>query len=245
MNGNVDSEWHGTSFRCIGPVRALVEQSFDLGGILSKCHDRFWQSYKDEWARVADATLNSVLQFAPMSRGGSEFVSHKMINPSIAKRNWLFLSLDSLHDIGNLPTGAVKADSFHVGMGIDLLVVDKAADKSLHRVLKGSTTRNNDTQRDCAIGMQALEILQIAIEKWVLVIPLDLKRNCSSLERSDVVDFVRLRFSLNPVDDPLDNEDVLLPAMLGESVAKHLGKDLRILLLSDHSRLRSAIEVCR
>jgi hypothetical protein len=44
--------------------------------------------------------------------------------------------------------------------------------------------------------MQALEVLQIAIEKWIFVVPLDLKGNRSRLERPDVIDLVRLCFSL-------------------------------------------------
>ena len=59
--------------------------------------------------------------------------------------------------------------------------------------------------------MQPLKVLQVAVEKWILVVPLDLKSNRFvtlevSGERLYVVDFVGDGFLFNSVDDFLDFE---------------------------------------
>ena len=120
------------SFRCVGSILAFVEQFFDFGGIFSERHDRFGQSDKDERAWIADTALNPILQLAPVCGGSAEFVADKMIDPRISKRNRIFLSLNSLHDVSDLSTRPVKTDPFHVAMRIDFLVIDKASDKSFH-----------------------------------------------------------------------------------------------------------------
>jgi hypothetical protein len=62
--------------------------------------------------------------------------------------------------------------------------------------------------------MKALEVLEVAIEKGILVVPFDLQSDCRSSEVLDVIDFVRNRFLLFTVDNPLNLEPMLLPSTL-------------------------------
>jgi len=70
--------------------------------------------------------------------------------------------------------------------------------------------------------MQAFEILQIAIKKWVLIVPLYFKRDCPRCKCKDMIDLVRLRFSLDAVDNSLDHKIVFLPAVQLECIPKSL-----------------------
>ncbi len=70
--------------------------------------------------------------------------------------------------------------------------------------------------------MQPLEVLKVAIEKRVLVIPFDLERNRSGAERTDVIDFVGLGFARHAVDGPLNDKVMLIPFPGPEGIAKSL-----------------------
>jgi hypothetical protein len=68
--------------------------------------------------------------------------------------------------------------------------------------------------------VQTLEILQVAIEERVLVVPLDLAADSSNQgRRTDMVHLVGSRLLLHAVDDLGDHEVVLPPAKLGKRVA--------------------------
>src|SRR5581483_10673838 len=64
---------------------------------------------------------------------------------------------------------------------------------------------------DRPFGMQPFEVLQIAVEERVLVIPLDLQSDDALRELAHVVDLVRSRFAWLAVDRLLDDEVRLLP----------------------------------
>src|SRR5258707_11223701 len=117
------------SFRRVRSIRPFLEQLFDVGGIFSKRHDRVRQSDQDKRTGIADTALNPILQLAPMRGGCAELVADKMIDPGISKRNRIFLSLNSLHDVSDLSTRPIKTDPFHVAMRINFLVIDKASDE--------------------------------------------------------------------------------------------------------------------
>jgi len=58
--------------------------------------------------------------------------------------------------------------------------------------------------------MQTLEIFKVAIEEWVLVVPLDFERDKFSVrECSDMIDFMGDGFLLDAVDDFLDLKNLL------------------------------------
>jgi hypothetical protein len=71
--------------------------------------------------------------------------------------------------------------------------------------------------------VQAFEVLEIAVEERVLVVPLDLERDDAVLVSPDVVDLVRDRLALDVVDGLADREDGLGPAELSERAAQALG----------------------
>jgi len=55
--------------------------------------------------------------------------------------------------------------------------------------MKGAPPCHDDANRYCAVGMQSLEIFEITIKEWVLIIPFDFQRDPLILvERPDVID---------------------------------------------------------
>ena len=70
--------------------------------------------------------------------------------------------------------------------------------------------------------MESLEVLKVAIEKRVLVIPFDFKGNRSSGQRTDVIDFVGLGFAWHAVDGTLNNKVMLISFPGPEGIAKSL-----------------------
>ena len=70
--------------------------------------------------------------------------------------------------------------------------------------------------------MQALEVLKVAVEERVFVVPFDFESNSAAFKSPYVIDFVRLCFALDSVDDALDHKIVLSPSAILESIAKAL-----------------------
>jgi hypothetical protein len=147
----------------------------------------------------------------------------KVIDPSIAEWNWILFSRDTFHNISDLTTRPIEANSFHVIVGVDVVVINEPAHQTLHGVLKCRASCYDDAERNRSIGVQAFEVFQITVEKGIFVVPLDFERDRSCLECSDVVDFMRLSLSLHAVNDPLNNEIVFSPAMFRERIAQPLG----------------------
>jgi hypothetical protein len=72
--------------------------------------------------------------------------------------------------------------------------------------------------------VKPLEVLEVAVKKWILVIPLYLEGyDAAILELSNVVNNVRLGFALYSIDSLLDLECIVRPA----SVCKRLTQTLR------------------
>jgi len=58
-------------------------------------------------------------------------------------------------------------------------------------VLQGLATRHDHPDADSAFSMQPFEVLQVAVEKWVFVVPLDFKGDDAGWKRLNVINFVR------------------------------------------------------
>ena len=68
--------------------------------------------------------------------------------------------------------------------------------------------------------MEPLEILQITVEKWILVVPLDLKCQRPGNRLPDVIDLVADGLALLAIYDGLYDELVLRPSRPVECVAE-------------------------
>jgi len=152
----------------------------------------------------------------------TEFVADKLIDPSFAERNWISRSLHALLYVRDLSSRRIEANSFHVRVRPNALVIRKAFDEIPHGILQTRSTRNDNAKRDRAVGVQALEVLKVAIKEGVFVVPFDFKSNSAAFKISYVIDFVRLRFALDSIDDALNHKIVFSPAAILESVAKAL-----------------------
>ncbi len=157
-----------------------------------------------------------------MGSCSAKLIADKIVNPSIPKRNGIFLSFNAPHYVRALSAGRIESNPFDIGQRIYFLVIGKALNKAFHAVLQCGATSNYDAQRDGTIRVQSLEVLQIAIKKRVLVVPFDFKGYRPAVEWTYVIDLVRLGLALNPVNDPLNAEIVLKPAANSESVPEPL-----------------------
>jgi hypothetical protein len=64
---------------------------------------------------------------------------------------------------------------------VDLSFIDPATHKILQAFLEGGPARDDDADGNSPLRMKPLEILQIAIEKRILVVPFDFERDPISL----------------------------------------------------------------
>jgi hypothetical protein len=70
--------------------------------------------------------------------------------------------------------------------------------------------------------VQPLEILKIAIEKWIFVIPFNFQCDGSIRKRAHVIDFVGLCFAFDAVDNSLHNKFMLAPVLGGQCITESL-----------------------
>ena len=141
-----------------------------------------------------------------------------MFDPGLPERNG---NLDTFHALANLldlPSRRAQSDALHVSVRVDLLLVREAAHQCAHGVLQARAARDDDPQRNCTICVQPFEILQVAVEERILVVPLDFQRDGSALKCPNVIDLMGLGFAFDPVDDPLNDELLLPPATLLERI---------------------------
>src|SRR5262249_519699 len=89
-------------------------------------------------------------------------------------------------------------------------------------ILQSPATRHDNTNRDRSVSMQPFEILQVAIEEWVFVVPLDFQRHESRIEFADVIYLMRDGFPLFAIDGLPNDKFCLRPLAAGQVLAKPL-----------------------
>ena len=126
-------------------------------------------------------------------------------------------------DRQRLPVGAPlhpePAQLFRVA---DAARPQKARDPLGHSGLQRRPPRHDDPEADHRLGMQPLEILQIPVEKRVLVVPLDLERQHPARPAPHMIDLVGDRLLDRAVHGQLQLELVLEPALFGQRPAQPL-----------------------
>jgi hypothetical protein len=71
--------------------------------------------------------------------------------------------------------------------------------------------------------VQPLKVLQVAVEEWILVVPLDFERDDAAIgEGTDMIDLMGDRLPLDAVDALFDREIDLVPAQLGQGAPETL-----------------------
>lgn len=99
--------------------------------------------------------------------------------------------------------------------GVYVLITDKPAKALLNSILKAATTSDDNTYANSTVCMQSIEILKVAVEEGILVLPLDLERNCTGRELLDMIDLVGARLGCGEVDPFLNLESNLVTANYG------------------------------
>jgi hypothetical protein len=89
-------------------------------------------------------------------------------------------------------------------------------------VLQSRAARHDDPERDGAVGVQAFEILEIAVEERIFVVPFDLERDHAFIIFGHMIDFVGNGFAPHAVDRSHDFEFMLAPPFFDEGASKPL-----------------------
>ena len=71
-----------------------------------------------------------------------------------------------------------------------LELVDEENLGAAYLVLQAAPPGNDHTHADPTLYMQPLEVLKVPIKERVLVVPLDFKRDRSSIKRSHMINFM-------------------------------------------------------
>ena len=126
-------------------------------------------------------------------------------------------AFDPLADVANLlgcwehPKGGKRIEVRHPAS------LRKFAHQAAHARLKARPAREDYAYADRSLGVQALEIFQIAVEKRIFVVPLDFTADRANRGNpSHVIDLVGGGLSLHAVDVFRHNELMFYPSQLGE-----------------------------
>ncbi|MGC2808752.1 MAG: hypothetical protein WA303_00080, partial [Bradyrhizobium sp.] len=103
---------------------------------LAKSYDGGRQANQDQRTRVADTSLNAVLQFAPVRRRHAELVGNELVGPGVSKRNGVPVACNPLHHVPDLAPRWIEANPFHIFMRVDAIVIGEAADKTSDGILQ-------------------------------------------------------------------------------------------------------------
>jgi hypothetical protein len=103
-----------------------------------------------------------------------------------------------------------------------LSLIYESAHEIAHVILQSPSTCDDDTNRNRSVSMQSFEILQVAVEEWVFVIPLDLQRDKACIEFADVIYLMRGSFSLFTIDSLPNDKFCLRPIAARQVLAKPL-----------------------
>ncbi len=99
--------------------------------------------------------------------------------------------------------------------------------KTFQAVLQAASTGNNDSETNCPVSVEAMEVFSVAVKEWVFVIPLDFQGNSAALKSLDVVYIMGRGIGYIVIDTLFDIEVCLGPAAISQIVAQPLG-DLRL-----------------
>lgn len=175
-----------------------------------ECYDRNWKADEYHRARISNPAMNPIFKLAPMGSGLSEFVRDELTGEGLTKSR---PTADPLSDGVSLPGSRLVAPLSQILEGLDLPFVEEAADKTTHPLVKTTPPGNYHTHRDRPVGMEPLEVLQITIKEGVFVVPFNLESDAFSASNlPNVVNDMRLAFSLHAIDRAFDDELRLRPA---------------------------------
>ena len=91
-----------------------------------------------------------------------------------------------------------------------------------HTILQGLSAGHDDPDADRAFAVESLEVLQIAIEERILVVPFDFQSDGTSVGSTHMVDFMRDRSPLHIVDGLPDDDIAFDPFPFRQGSSKPL-----------------------
>ena len=119
-----------------------------------------------------------------MGRRTAEFVLYEPTRPIF------YEPIAFRPDHAALARGRCHVESLKVVEAPHAMIDRTRRDDLNHVFLQGLSARYYDSDADCAFAVQPLEILQIAIKEWVLVVPLDFQGYGAVIGSSHMVDLV-------------------------------------------------------
>lgn len=188
---------------------------------LSISHTAEGNSDSDDRARAPHAAIQSDFQLGPMRGRTAEFVTSKIDRPSF--REAAVISVHKLLDAPHLPARRDYSELLKISERSEVPCNGEVLDFTLDTFLKGIATRYDDTDTDCAIAMEPVDVFQVSVEERILVVPFNLQSNRSPREILDMVNFAGLREGRWIVDFLLNSETPLCPTGFVKSPPQALG----------------------
>jgi len=93
--------------------------------------------------------------------------------------------------VGALSSRRPQSNSIQIGGALNFPVDGKPEHERSHVILERRSARDYNSHRNCAVRMEPLVVLKIAVEEWILVIPFNFERDDTGVEARDVVYFMR------------------------------------------------------
>ena len=159
--------------------------------------------------RAPDAPVQATLKLQPMRSRATELVSGKAGRPCLPEGASIAFHVP-LNGIP-LPCRWLIAELRETAERTDPPATGKLAYPRLYAILERLPAGDDHSHADRTVGMKTVEVFQIPIEKWIFIVPFDLKSNCAICTYFDVVDFVRFGKSCPIVDFLLNVKRAFLP----------------------------------
>ena len=106
--------------------------------------------------------------------------------------------------------------------------------------MQGLPTRYDHTNTDRAFTMESLKILEVAIEEWVLVVPLYFQGNSTVISSPHMVDLVRNHSPFPAIDGFSDDDVAFDPIQFGQGSSEALGETCLAATAADQFHIRDS-----
>ena len=153
-----------------------------------------------------------------MGRRASEFVPNESLRHSATNSSPVALTMRAL------TFSRPHTERFQIVETSNAVVSGTCRDDGNEVILKRFSPRNDDTHADGSFAMKPLEILKIAIEERVFVVPLDFQGDAAVIRSAHVIDFVGGRGPFLAVDGLPDQNIALDPTPSGQRTSQALGE---------------------
>lgn len=150
----------------------------------------FGNTNEEQRTRISDPSFYAIIQFSPMSGSFAKFVRHECTRPAFLKGA---LTDRVLFDPDALARRHI-IKLFKIIEILDRIFNGERLDQVFQAIMQGFPASNDCSNRNGGVRVKSFEILQITVEKGILVIPFNLQRDGISGESLHMIHFMRSGF---------------------------------------------------